>query len=113
MAVFKTEQDILDLKPDMKEIKKLDSLGVIATAKGNEADFVSRFFCPNVGVDEDPVTGSAHCTLVPYWKKKLGKNELIALQLSERRGKLYCTDLGEKVKISGEAAPYLEGCINV
>lgn len=113
MAVFENEQDILNLELNMDELKKLDVLGVIATAKGNEVDFVSRFFAPNAGVDEDPVTGSAHCTLVPYWKKKLHKNEFIALQLSERGGKLYCSDLGKNVKMSGEAAAYLEGFINV
>lgn len=113
MAVFETEQDILSLELNMEELKKLDSLGVIATAKGNEVDFVSRFFAPKAGVDEDPVTGSAHCTLVPYWKKRLNKNEFVALQLSERGGKLYCADLGELIKMSGEAASYLEGYINV
>jgi len=89
MAVFETEQEIMSL------------------------DLVSRFFAPKEGVDEDPVTGSAHCTLVPYWKRVLGKNEFVALQLSERGGKLFCADLGEMVKISGEATPYLEGHINV
>jgi len=113
MAVFENEQDILNLELNMDELKKLDVLGVIATAKGNEVDFVSRFFAPNAGVDEDPVTGSAHCTLVPYWEKKLNKNEFVALQLSGRGGKLYCSDLGENVKMSGEAAAYLEGFINV
>ncbi|OXS75815.1 PhzF family phenazine biosynthesis protein [Domibacillus enclensis] len=113
MAVFETEQDVLDLELNMEELKKLDAFGVIATAKGKEVDFVSRFFAPKAGVDEDPVTGSAHCTLIPYWKKKLNKRELTALQVSERGGKLYCADLGEKVKMSGEAVTYLEGHINV
>lgn len=113
LAVFETEQDILDLEPDMEELKKLDAFGVIATAKGNDVDFVSRFFVPKAGIDEDPVTGSSHCTLVPYWKKKLNKTEFIALQLSARGGKLYCKDLGDVVKISGEAVAYLEGFINV
>ncbi|KJR47436.1 Phenazine biosynthesis protein PhzF [Desulfosporosinus sp. I2] len=113
MAVFETEQDILNLELNMDELKKLDAFAVIATARGNEVDFVSRFFAPKAGVDEDPVTGSAHCTLVPYWKKKLCKNEFVVLQLSERGGKLYCTDLGETVRMSGEAVPYLEGYINV
>ncbi|OLN31450.1 Phenazine biosynthesis protein PhzF [Desulfosporosinus metallidurans] len=97
----------------MDELKKLDAFAVNATARGNKVDFVSRFFAPKAGVDEDPVTGSAHCTLVPYWKKKLGKNEFVVLQLSERGGKLYCTDLGETVRMSGEAVTYLEGYINV
>ena len=113
MAVFETEQEIMNLDLNMDELKKLDGLGVIVTAKGNEVDFVSRFFAPKVGIDEDPVTGAAHCTLVPYWKRVLGKNEFVALQLSERGGKLFCADLGEMVKISGEATSYLEGHINV
>ena len=113
MAVFETEQEIMSLDLNMDELKKLDGLGVIVTAKGNEVDFVSRFFAPKVGIDEDPVTGSAHCTLVPYWKRVLGKNEFVALQLSERGGKLFCADLGEMVKISGEATSYLEGHINI
>jgi predicted PhzF superfamily epimerase YddE/YHI9 len=113
MAVFDSEQDLLDLDLNMDELKKLDGFGVIVTAKGNEVDFVSRFFAPNAGIDEDPVTGSTHCTLVPYWKNRLNKNEFVALQLSERGGKLYCTDVGDTVKISGEAVSYLEGYINV
>lgn len=111
MAVFETEEEILNLQLDMEELKKLDSLGIIVTAKGKNVDFVSRFFAPKMGVNEDPVTGSAHCTLVPYWKKVLNKDKFTALQLSERTGKLYCVDLGDKVKMSGEAAAYLEGYI--
>ncbi len=113
MAVYENEQEILELEPDMGELKKLDGLGVIVTAKGSAVDFVSRFFVPKVGIDEDPVTGSTHCTLVPYWKEVLGKNDLTALQVSERGGKLYCTDLGKTVKMSGEAVVYLEGYIFV
>lgn len=112
MVVLETEEEILNLKPNMEQLKKLDSF-VIVTAKGREADFISRFFAPNAGIDEDPVTGSAHCTLVPYWKKVLNKNEFTALQLSQRGGKLYCADLGDAVKISGEVVVYLEGYINV
>lgn len=112
MAVFDSEEDIINLELNMEELKKLDGF-VIVTARGNEVDFVSRFFAPKAGVDEDPVTGSAHCTLVPYWKKKLNKKEFVALQLSERGGKLYCADLGETVKMSGEAVSYLQGFINV
>jgi predicted PhzF superfamily epimerase YddE/YHI9 len=113
LAVFETVQDILDLELNMDELKKLDRFGVIVTAEGEEVDFVSRFFAPNAGIDEDPVTGSAHCTLIPYWRNRLKKNEFVALQLSERGGKLYCTDLGETVQISGEAVSYLEGHIIV
>ena len=113
MAVFANQQEILDLQPLMAPLMALDSLGVIVTAPGVEADFVSRFFAPQAGIDEDPVTGSAHSTLIPYWRDRLGKTEMVALQLSARRGKLHCTDLGDKVKISGRAAPYLEGFIRV
>ncbi len=112
MAVFETEEEILSIQPDMEELKKLDAF-VIITAKGKDVDFVSRFFAPSAGVNEDPVTGSTHCTLVPYWKKILNKSDFVGVQLSERGGKLYCTDLGETVKISGEAVAYLEGVINI
>lgn len=111
MAVFETEEDILNLNLNMDELKKLDRYAVIVTAKGNKVDFVSRFFAPKAGVNEDPVTGSALCTLVPYWRKILNKNEFVSSQLSERSGKLYCSDLGETIKISGEAVAYLEGNI--
>lgn len=113
LAVFDSEEDILNLELNMDELKKLDAFGVIVTARGNEVDFVSRFFVPKAGIDEDPVTGSAYCTLIPYWKKQLNKDEFVSYQLSERGGILYCTDLGENVKISGEAVAYLEGYINV
>ncbi len=113
MAVYASEQDVLDLLPDMDELKKLDALGVIATARGNSVDFVSRFFAPNAGVPEDPVTGSAHSTMIPYWREQLGKTDLLAHQVSARGGTLYCTDLGATVKMRGAAAPYLEGFINV
>jgi PhzF family phenazine biosynthesis protein len=113
LAVFEDQEDILNLNVNKEELKKLDALGVIVTAKGEEADFVSRFFAPKAGIDEDPVTGSAHCTLVPYWTGVLKKSDLTALQLSERSGKLFCSDLGDKVKIAGEAVAYLEGYINV
>ena len=113
MAVFASEQEIMDLQPSFSDLRQLDALGVIVTAPGEEVDFVSRFFAPRVGVDEDPVTGSAHSTLIPYWAARLRKDELAALQLSARRGALFCTDLGDKVKICGAAAPYLEGFITV
>lgn len=113
MAIYASEQDILDLQLNMDELKKVDALGVIATAQGNSVDFVSRFFAPNAGVPEDPVTGSAHSTLIPYWKEQLGKTDLVARQVSARGGTLYCTDLGATVKMRGAAAPYLEGYITV
>lgn len=113
LVVFETEEEVKNLQLNMHELKKLDGFGVIVTAKGNEVDFVSRFFAPKAGVDEDPVTGSAHCTLVPYWKSVLNKSEFVALQVSERGGKLYCAYLEEQVKISGEAVVYLEGFITI
>lgn len=113
LAVFESEEDILNLEIDLDELKKLSAFGVIATARGKEVDFVSRFFAPNVGIDEDPVTGSAHCTLIPYWKKVLQKNDFVASQLSERGGKLVCKDLGDVIQISGEAVVYLEGNIYI
>ena len=111
MAIFEREEDIRDLKLDMGALRQLEGLGVIATARGEKVDFVSRFFAPKAGVDEDPVTGSSHCTLIPYWRRILGKDELVALQLSERGGKLFCAYMGEKVKISGEAVTYFTGYI--
>lgn len=113
MAVYENIDDIKDMNLDMEELKKLDSFGIIVTAKGKENDFVSRYFAPKAGVNEDPVTGSAHCTLIPYWSKILKKSKLVAYQISKRGGTLYCEDLGEKVKISGEAVAYLEGYINI
>lgn len=111
LAVFDTEEEIRNLNINVEELKKLDAFGVIVTAKGKEVDFVSRFFAPKAGIDEDPVTGSAHCTLVPYWKRVLKKGEFTALQLSSRGGKLLCKDVGDEIQISGEAVVYLEGKI--
>jgi PhzF family phenazine biosynthesis protein len=113
MAVYASEEDVLALRPDMAALAALDALGIIATAPGTRVDFVSRFFAPAAGVPEDPVTGSAHCTLIPYWKARLGKTDLLAHQVSPRGGTLYCTDLGATVKIAGHAAPYLEGFITI
>ncbi|HSB94756.1 MAG TPA: PhzF family phenazine biosynthesis protein [Flavitalea sp.] len=111
LLIFSREEDIATIKPDFNQIKKLDSRGVIISAKGNTVDFVSRFFGPQVGVNEDPVTGSAHTTLAPYWAKQLNKNELEAIQLSERKGYLHCKYLSDRVEISGTAKLYLEGHI--
>ena len=112
MLVFDNESDIKNIKPNLELISKI-ARGVIATAKGDSVDFVSRFFAPQVGVNEDPVTGSAHTTLIPYWSKELGKNELIAEQLSNRKGYLKCKNLDEKVVISGQGKLYLKGEIYV
>ncbi len=114
MVLLKDEETVLNLKPDFEMIKGLaDGLGVIVTAKGNEADFVSRCFYPKLGVNEDPVTGSAHSNLIPYWAEKLGRKELKAVQLSERRGTLYCEQLGDRVNMSGKAVLYMQGEIFV
>jgi PhzF family phenazine biosynthesis protein len=113
LAVFRSPEIVKSIKPDMSHLMKLDGLGVIVTAPGQEVDFVSRFFAPKAGVPEDPVTGSAHCTLIPYWARRLGREELHALQLSERGGELFCKDLGEVVRIAGYAVTYLEGSITL
>jgi PhzF family phenazine biosynthesis protein len=111
MAVFDAESRVRSLQPDMVLLAKVDAVGIIATAPGDRVDFVSRFFAPRVGIPEDPVTGSAHCTLVPYWSSRLGKKKLHALQVSPRGGTLFCEDLGERVRISGRAVTYLVGAI--
>jgi predicted PhzF superfamily epimerase YddE/YHI9 len=113
MAVFDSEDAVRSLQPSMDHLAKLEYLGIIATARGKSCDFVSRFFAPRAGVPEDPVTGSAHCTLVPYWAKKLGKSTLEARQISKRGGELFCQDLGETVKIAGRAVLYLKGTISI
>ena len=109
--VFKDEQTIRNLKPDMRLLSQLDKFGVIVTAPGKEVDFVSRFFAPKGGIMEDPVTGSAHCTLIPYWARKLAKTSLVAFQCSARGGKLFCQDSGDRVKIGGNAVTYAHGFI--
>lgn len=113
MLVFDKEDDIRSMTPNFPVIAGLDARGIIVTAKGSCCDFVSRFFGPAVGVNEDPVTGSAHTTLTPYWTKKLGKNEMAAQQLSARHGLLYCRMAGERVEIGGKAALYLTGEITI
>ena len=109
LVVFDSEKVIRSLNPEMNLLMNLDGLGVSVTAPGENSDFVSRFFAPKVGVPEDPVTGSAHCTLIPYWSEKLGKKKLHAFQVSLRGGELFCEDLGERVKIAGNAVRYSEG----
>lgn len=112
-VVFTSERDIRGLNPDMGTLKRLDLRGVIVTAPGDEVDFVSRFFAPKFGIDEDPVTGSAQCALTPYWSQRLGKNDLHAHQVSKRGGELFCTDRGDRVSISGRAVRYMEGSITI
>jgi len=113
VAVFKTESDVAALRPNFKLVAELDALGLIVTAPGDNCDFVSRFFAPQAGVDEDPVTGSAHSSLIPFWSKRLKKKELRARQISKRGGELFCRDLGERVGIAGRATTYLKGEIEV
>jgi predicted PhzF superfamily epimerase YddE/YHI9 len=112
LAVFESEEDVLALAPDFARVKALGR-PLIVTAPGHEVDFVSRFFASSHGIDEDPVTGSAHCTLIPYWSKRLGKKSLRARQVSKRGGELFCEDQGARVLIGGHAARYLEGRIQV
>jgi len=115
MAVLERAEDVRGLEPDLGAIARLDAFALIVTAPGDEAgvDFVSRFFAPAKGVPEDPVTGSAHCTLTGYWAKRLGRERLHARQMSPRGGDLFCTDRGDRVTVAGRAAFYLEGTIDV
>jgi PhzF family phenazine biosynthesis protein len=114
LAVYDSADDIAALVPDFGALAALDRFAVIVTAPAaGGIDFVSRFFAPARGVDEDPVTGSSHCTLIPYWAERLGKNRLEARQLSRRGGALSCTLNGDRVTIAGRALPYLEGTITV
>ena len=114
LAVYERADDIAALSPDFAAIAALDRFAVIVTAPGTDGvDFVSRFFAPARGVDEDPVTGSAHCTLIPYWAERLGKSQLAARQLSRRGGALSCALRGDRVTIAGRALLYLEGAITL
>jgi PhzF family phenazine biosynthesis protein len=113
LAVFATEDEVRALAPDMERLKRLDGMAVVVTARGRTADFVSRFFAPKVGVPEDPVTGSSHCMLVPYWAERLKRDELRAHQLSPRGGELLCTARGERVGIAGRCVLYLRGVIEL
>jgi len=113
LVVYDSENVIRSLEPDMNLLMNLDALGIIVTSVGDEADFVSRFFAPGVGIPEDPVTGSSHCTLIPYWSEKLGKKKLHAYQVSPRGGELWCEDTGKRVKIAGSAVRYSEGFLYV
>lgn len=111
VAVFDSEKTIRELQPDMQILRKLEHRGIIITARGTEADFVSRTFYPRKGISEDPVTGSSHCLLAPFWSERLGKSNLLALQLSERRGEIFCEYKNGRVLISGEAVLYMQGTI--
>jgi len=111
--VYETEQDIRDIKPNFNLLATVNTIGVIVTAVGDKADFVSRFFAPAAGINEDPVTGSAHCNLIPYWAEKLGKDKLHAYQISSRKGELWCENKGERVLMAGKAVTYLKGEIYI
>jgi PhzF family phenazine biosynthesis protein len=113
MLVYEKQEDVETLAPDMAKLAKASARGIIVTAPGREVDFVSRFFAPQSGIAEDPVTGSAHTTLTPYWAARLGKTELTAMQLSKRRGWLKCRLAGDRVEISGSARAYLTGQIEI
>ena len=111
LVVYASEEEMRGLKPDMALLRQADRFAVIVTAPGKEVDFVSRFFAPAQGIPEDPVTGRAHCTLTPYWSRRLGKKKLHAYQASPRGGELWCEDRGQRVTIKGKAVQFLEGRI--
>lgn len=112
LAIFAKESEVRSLQPDFAALGRLDAK-VIVTAPGGDCDFVSRFFAPTFGVNEDPVTGSAHCTLIPYWSRRLGKTSLFARQVSQRGGELFCRLAGERVLIGGKAVLYSRGQIEI
>ena len=119
VLLYDSEETVKNIKPNRQILDaiNLDPGGIIVTAKASEKnqgiDFVSRFFTPQAAMLEDPVTGSAHCSLIPYWSQRLGKTEMVALQVSKRVGKLYCKDLGDRVSIGGTYKTYLEGLIAI
>lgn len=113
LLLFDSEESIKTIQPDFQLLNQTDARGIIVTAKGHTVDFVSRFFAPAVGVNEDPVTGSAHTTLVPFWAERLQKEQLTALQLSQRGGELWCTLSDQRVLIAGKAITYLKGEIEL
>jgi len=119
--LFDSDEILQNIRPDFTILKNIraeaemesDNFGIIITAAGHDHDFVSRFFAPNAGIDEDPVTGRAHCSLIPFWSEKLDRTKLTARQLSKRGGVLYCEDCGGRVKIGGKAVRYLRGNISI
>ncbi len=113
LLVYEFEQDVAGLAPDFNALQHATTSNVIVTAPGDDCDFVSRFFAPQVGINEDPVTGSAHCSLVPYWAARLGKTALRCRQISSRGGELWCEADGDRVSISGKAMTYLQGEISL
>ncbi len=113
ICVLKSEQEVRDFSPDLAELMRCGNISVCVTAPGHDVDFVSRYFAPNHGVDEDPVTGSNHSLLTPYWSERLGQKSLTARQVSPRGGQLWCRNQGDRVEIAGYVAEYLEGTITV
>ena len=113
LCVYDSEHQVRELRPDMAKLAGIDRFAVIVTAPGRDCDFVSRFFAPAKGVPEDPVTGSSHTTLIPYWSERLGKDKMFARQVSARGGEIWCEDRGECVRIGGRAVQYLEGRITL
>ena len=111
--VLESEEAVRNLRPDIEGIAGWDTFAAIVTARGEKIDFVSRFFPPRAGMDEDPATGSSHCTLIPYWAEKLGRTKMSARQLSARGGEIFCEALGDRVKIAGEARTYFHGTIEL
>jgi PhzF family phenazine biosynthesis protein len=113
LAIFGTAMEVRALRPDMRAVAALPVRNIIATSPGEDCDFVSRMFAPKAGIDEDPVTGSAHCSLVPFWAERLGKNKFHARQVSSRGGELFCTLEEDAVVVAGEAVLYLKGTISL
>lgn len=113
MAVLDDEATVRAVAPDMTLVAALDSDGLIVTAPGTDCDFVSRYFAPHAGIDEDPVTGSAHCTLTPYWAERLGRATLFARQVSARGGELWCTQAADRVRVAGYAVEVMDGTLHV
>jgi len=113
MALFGSEAEVVALAPDFAKVARIEAFGVIATAPGERSDFASRYFVPQAGVNEDPVTGAAHCQLAPFWAQRLGRPKLHARQVSKRGGELWCEDRGRRVTIAGDAVDYLTGTIEL
>lgn len=114
LVILENEEKVSNLLPNLEVLSRIkEYMAVIVSAKGNKVDFVSRFFAPNAGVPEDPVTGSSHCTLIPYWSEQLNKDKLHALQLSPRGGELFCENMGGRVVIKGKAVMYMKGEIYI
>lgn len=113
LVALDEERQVRELRPDISALAAIECRGTIVTARGDGCDFVSRFFAPRLGVPEDPVTGSAHCALAPYWSRRLGKSDLSARQVSARGGELFCRDEGDRVRIAGRAVLFLQGTITM